>query len=156
ADSAVPNETLTTYDGRGRVLVNAFYSYAQPQWQTSTAYPGAERTDTTPPAGGTATSVFTDALGRTSARWEYTTSTPTGNAADADTLTYAYTPTGLLARVTNTAGQAWAATYDLRGNRIQATDPDTGTMTATYYAAGDLKTTTDANGQTLAYAYDVA
>jgi hypothetical protein len=36
ADSAVPGETLSTYDGRGRVVASGFYSYAQLQWQTTT------------------------------------------------------------------------------------------------------------------------
>ncbi len=154
ADSAVPAENLTTFDGRGRAVASTFYSYAQPQWHTTTAYPGADRTDVTPPAGGTAASAFTDALGRTTAKWSYTTATPTGNATDANVLTYTYTPAGKLASTTNQAGRVWSSTYDLRGNLTQSVDPDSGTTTAAYYPTGELKTTTDANNQTLAFAYD--
>ena len=92
ADADVPGETVTTYNGRGQAVVSGFYSHAQLQWQTTTAYPGADRTDLTPPAGGAATSTFTNALGQTTALWDYTTPTPDGIASDAKTISYTYTP----------------------------------------------------------------
>jgi RHS repeat-associated protein len=118
-------------------------------------YPGADRTDVTPPSGGTATSRFTNALGQTTALWSYTTPTPDGVAADARAIAYTYTPAGEKATMTGPAGQVWTYGYDLRGHRIAGTDPDAGSTSATYSAAGDLLTTTDGRNQSLAYTYDV-
>jgi RHS repeat-associated protein len=154
ADASVPGETVSTYDGQGRVLASVFNSYAHPQWQTTTGYPGADRTDVTPPAGGTPTSTFTDALGRTSALWNYATPTPTGNASDARVISYTYTPDGGTATVTGPAGEVWTYGYDLHGNQTAETDPDAGNSSATYDAAGDVLTSTDGRGQTVAYSYD--
>ena len=55
-DDTVPSQTVTDYDGQGRPVASVFYSLGQYQWQTTTAYPGADETDVTPPPGGTATS----------------------------------------------------------------------------------------------------
>jgi RHS repeat-associated protein len=154
ADASVPGETLYTHDGRGRVTITGFYSYAQPQWQTSTAYPGADRTDSTPPAGGTATSTITDAVGRRAAIWTYTTATPTGVATDAHVISYAHNPDGTVSTVTGPDGRQWSYTYDHLARVLSTTDPDTGTTTSTYDAAGDVLTSTDANNQLLTYTYD--
>ncbi|SNX62823.1 RHS repeat-associated protein [Streptomyces sp. TLI_55] len=64
-ENEIPAETTTTYDGQGRATASTLWHQAVKQWGSSTAYPGADETDTTPPAGGSATAVFTDALGRT-------------------------------------------------------------------------------------------
>ncbi|MFE4819902.1 ricin-type beta-trefoil lectin domain protein [Streptomyces sp. NPDC056704] len=64
-ENEIPAETTTTYDGQGRATASTLWHQAIKQWSTSTAYPGADETDSTPPAGGRATAVFTDALGRT-------------------------------------------------------------------------------------------
>ncbi|PYC68372.1 hypothetical protein C7C46_29145 [Streptomyces tateyamensis] len=154
-DSQIPAETWTTYDGLGRATNRAFMSYAQPQWSTTTAYPGADRTDVTPPQGTTATSTVTDARGRTTALWQYHTAAPTGHAGDADVTTYAYTPAGQPASRTDAAGNTWSYTYDLRGRQVSATDPDTGTRQTFYAANSRIDHTTDAKGNTLAYSYDL-
>ncbi|MGF1425068.1 RHS repeat-associated core domain-containing protein [Kitasatospora sp. LaBMicrA B282] len=154
-DSQVPSETWLTYDGQGRVTNSAFMSYAQPQWSTTTAYPGADRTDVTPPQGGTPTSTSTDARGHTTAVWQYRSSTPTGNVADADATTYTYTPAGSPATRTDAAGNTWSYGYDLMGREISASDPDTGTTKTFYDVNSRVDHTTDAKGNTLAYTYDL-
>ncbi|WP_329562234.1 TreTu family toxin [Kitasatospora sp. NBC_01266] len=154
-DSQVPSQTWLTYDGQGRVTNSAFMSYAQPQWSTTTAYPGADRTDVTPPQGGTPTSTFTDARGNTSAVWQYHGSAPTGNASDADVTTYTYTPAGSPATRTDAAGNTWSYGYDLMGREISSSDPDTGTTKTFYDVNSRIDHTTDAKGNTLAYSYDL-
>ncbi|MGW2517195.1 ricin-type beta-trefoil lectin domain protein [Streptomyces sp. NPDC001617] len=64
-ENEIPAETTTTYDGQGRATASTLWHQAVKQWSTSTAYPGADETDSTPPAGGSSTAVFTDALGQT-------------------------------------------------------------------------------------------
>ncbi|KJK54952.1 hypothetical protein UK12_31700, partial [Saccharothrix sp. ST-888] len=154
-DSQVPAQTWTTYDGMGRPLTQAFMSYAQPQWSTTTAYPGADRIDVTPPQGSTATSTFTDARGRTTALWQYHGGKATGNAADADITTYAFTAAGNPSSRTDSSGNSWTYGYDLRGRQTSVTDPDTGTTGTTYDVASQIASTTDAKGNMLAYTYDV-
>ncbi|MCX4749823.1 polymorphic toxin-type HINT domain-containing protein [Kitasatospora sp. NBC_01287] len=154
-DSQVPSETWLTYDGRGQVVNSAFMSYAQLQWSTSTAYPGADRTDTTPPAGGSATSTFTDARGNTTALWQYHGGTPTGNAGDADVTSYTYTPSGQAATRTDAAGNTWSYGYDLMGRQTSQSDPDTGTSRTYYDVNSRIDHTVDAKGNTLAYTYDI-
>ena len=92
-DAQVPAQTWVTFDGMGRTLTSAAMSYGQQQWVTTTAYPGVDRTDTTPPQGGSASSTVTDARGRTTQLWQYHGSTPTGTPR---TPTSPTTPTRLL------------------------------------------------------------
>ncbi|PWI43707.1 hypothetical protein CK485_16480 [Streptomyces sp. ICBB 8177] len=155
-DNQIPSQTLTLYDGQGRPIHSQMWSKAQEQWQSTTAYPGADRTDSTPPAGGTATSTFTNALGQTTATWSYDDSpTPTGNAKDAVATTYTYTPAGQISTMSDNAGNQWSYHYDLLGEETQQSDPDTGTTTFDKYDdTGDLLQTTDPRGQVLSYAYD--
>ena len=56
------------------------------QWRTTTGY-GGDRTDTTPPAGGTATSIWTDARGLVTKQGQYLAATPTGSY---DATVYGY------------------------------------------------------------------
>ncbi len=165
-DATVPGQTVTTYDGMGRTTGSAFYSLSQPQWSTTTAYPGVDETTTVPPAGGTATATFTDAQGRTTASWQYHGDAATGNVADATVTSYAYTtgtlPTGAVnagsydkvTTVTDASGHEWTQATDAQGNQVATTDPDAGSSTATYSPAGDLLTSTDGNGTVVSYAYD--
>ncbi|MYS57631.1 ricin-type beta-trefoil lectin domain protein [Streptantibioticus cattleyicolor] len=152
----VPSQTVTVHDGQGRVTASQQWSKAVEQWQSTTAYVGVDRIDTTPPAGGTAKTVFTNALGQTTANWAYDdTATPTGKPSDAVITSYTYTPAGRVATMSDNAGNKWAYDYDLLGEETRQTDPDTGTTTFDRYSeTGDLLQTTDARGQTLSYAYD--
>ncbi|MFJ3793305.1 polymorphic toxin-type HINT domain-containing protein [Kitasatospora sp. NPDC090091] len=154
-DSQVPAQTWNTYDGQGRVIRAEFRSYANLQWATATAYPGADRVDVTPPAGATPTSTVTDARGRTVAAWQYRTATSTGNPADADVTTYRYTAAGAPAGHTDSAGNTWSYTYDLRGRRTTSSDPDAGTTKTFYDANSRIDHTVGAKGNTLAYSYDL-
>ncbi|MFJ4185164.1 RHS repeat-associated core domain-containing protein [Kitasatospora sp. NPDC089509] len=151
----VPAQTYNVYDGLGRPVTQQFVAYGVTQTTTTTAYPGADRIDVTPPTGATPTSAVTDARGHTAQLWQYKTATATGNPADADITSYTYTADGHLATQKDTAGNTWTHGYDLRGREVTATDPDTGLGTKTYDADGRLSTTTDARGQTLAYTYDL-
>lgn len=155
-DKQVPGETGTLFDGRGRPTATVFSSYAVEQWRTTKAYPGADRTDTTPPQGGTPTTTVTDTLGRTHEVWQYTTPTATGSPLDADITRLTYTPDGKTAgRTDGTTKNHWSYGYDLRGHQIAASDPDTGAASRTYDADGRLTTATDARKQVLSYDYDL-
>ncbi|MER7668140.1 DddA-like double-stranded DNA deaminase toxin [Kitasatospora sp. NPDC096128] len=155
ADGQVPGQTWNTYDGNGRVVRSEFRSYGNLQWATSTTYPGVDRTDTTPPSGGTPTSTVSDARGRTTAFWQYRTPTATGNSADADITTYTYTPAGQPAAHTDSSGNTWTKTYDLRGRQVSASDPDTGATQTFYDIDSRIDHTVDAKGNTLAFTYDL-
>jgi RHS repeat-associated protein len=155
-DSQVPAQTVTTYDGAGRGVQSTFYSYAQPQWSTTTAYPGEDRTDVTPPSGTAPSTTITDVWGRPVQEWTYHTATPTGNAGDADVITTAYSADGRKLSVTDPTGKnQWTYSYDQRDRLIQTTDPDTGTSKVSYTPDGQVGTTTDGRGQVLAYTYDL-
>ncbi|MFI6849697.1 polymorphic toxin-type HINT domain-containing protein [Kitasatospora sp. NPDC050467] len=153
-DGQVPAQTWSTYDGQGRVVRAELRSYGNLQWATTTAYPGADRVDVTPPAGAAPTSTVTDARGRTSAVWQYRGAAPTGNPADADVTAYRFTPTGELAGHTDSSGNTWSYSYDLRGRRSSLTDPDAGTTRTFYDANSRIDHVTGARGNTLAYTYD--
>ncbi|MFD0277819.1 RHS repeat-associated core domain-containing protein [Kitasatospora sp. NPDC127111] len=154
-DGQVPSQAWNTYDGNGRIVRSEFRSYGNLQWATTMAYPGADRTDITPPSGAAPASTVTDARGRTTAAWQYRTPTATGNPADADITTYSYTPAGLPAAHTDSSGNTWTYSYDLLGRQVSATDPDTGTSQTFYDAKSQIDHTTDARGNTLAYTYDL-
>ncbi|MFD8009134.1 polymorphic toxin-type HINT domain-containing protein [Streptomyces sp. NPDC058955] len=154
-DSQVPAQTWTEYDGVGRVVRAEFRSYGNAQWATATAYPGADRTDVTPPAGSAPVSTVTDARGRVTENWQYRTTTATGTRSDADVSRYAYTPGGLLASHTDSAGNTWRYGYDLRGRKVSAEDPDAGTTRTSYDIDSNVERTVDAKGRTLVHTYDV-
>ncbi|NUT52908.1 MAG: type IV secretion protein Rhs [Saccharothrix sp.] len=151
ADSAVPGMTTTEYDGAGRTAASVFRVTGAEKWRATTRY-GGDRVYTTPPDGGTATTVVRDAYGRTSELWQHEGPTPTG---DHDTTKYTYTPGGQLATTVDPAGNTWSWTYDLRGRMVHAVDPDTGASDSSYDAAGQLLSTTDSSGNTLVHEYDV-
>jgi RHS repeat-associated protein len=167
ADANVPGQTVTTYDGRGRPIASAFTSYANEQWRTTTSYPGEDRVDVTPPAGGTPTSTFTDAQGRTSATWSFNAGAGPNDAetyaagaaapGDATQVSYRYANVagGSQTTVTDSAGHVWSHRLDYHGHQTASTDPNSGSASATYDAAGDLLTaTTNAGARTLVYRYD--
>ena len=164
---ALPAQTVTTYDGVGRALTVAQYhnGVAVPGAVDTAAYPGVDRVDETAPAGnGTAaagaTSTVSDARGYTTATWVYHNNppTPTGNAADADVTTYAfsYVANGATYTVTDpTTKNTWTTNVtDLLGHTVTKQDPDTGTSRTVVDNAGLLTQTQDARGQYLSYYYD--
>jgi RHS repeat-associated protein len=149
-DNNVPSQTLTVYDGAGRPTASIFRALGVERWRSSTAYLG-DHTDTTPPPGGTATSVYLDARGRTTALSQYHGATPAGAA---DVTRYGYATNGQLATVIDPAGNQWRYGYDLGGHRTSVHDPDRGDSSSTYDAAGQLLTATDSRSSTLAFVYD--
>ena len=135
----IPGQTVTTYDGQGRVTASAFYSLGVAQWQTTTSYPGMDETDTTPPSGGTAT----ESRHELARRDDRSRSRTTRSAGNADTTSYTYTPLGQVASIADNNGNTWTYTYNLLGQKTTATDPGT--------TAG---TGLDARPGTTSYSYD--
>ncbi|MER7937019.1 MULTISPECIES: ricin-type beta-trefoil lectin domain protein [unclassified Streptomyces] len=75
-------------------------------------------------------------------------------AADA-TTSYTYTPAGQVDTIKDNAGNSWSYTYNLLGQKLTQTDPNTGkTKFDKYDVAGNLLQTTDARGQALSFTYD--
>ncbi|MCP2337364.1 RHS repeat-associated core domain-containing protein [Actinomadura rupiterrae] len=133
-DNQVPSQTVTTFDGAGRAIKDTLYSFASEKWSTSTQYLG-DRTIVNPPQGGRATTTLVDARGKTTELWQ-------DNGDGFDKTRYEYTPAGQLAKVLDPEGREHSYSYDLRGNKISQTDPDSGTTSMTYDDGGELKTIT--------------
>lgn len=147
----VGSSTQTIYDGDGRPTAVITDQNGTELWRTTTTYPGVDRIDVTPPAGGTPTSSFTDARGRTTQLRQYgDTNVPGGY----DTTSYTYYPTGQIHTMVNQASETWTWTYDVLGRITAAGDPATGTTNYSYDADNELQSTTDANGTTLWRTYD--
>lgn len=152
--ASVPDQTRLVYDGVGRVTAEVFQPYDAERWRSSTYYAG-DRTDVTPPAGGTATSLRVDARGQTVELRRYQGSIPTpATPGSWDSTIYRYDRKGQLIRVTDPMGNTWEYGYDIRGRQTQVDDPDKGLTISTYDNAGRLISSTDARGKKLAYLYD--
>ncbi|MDQ2837152.1 MAG: polymorphic toxin-type HINT domain-containing protein [Actinomycetota bacterium] len=155
--SQVPSQTQTSYDGAGRTTavtqlgLNPATSMFGPLWSTTTSYLGVDRVNTTPPAGGTYTSTYTDSRGRTQYLDEYTTSSFSGAK---ERTSYGYDARGDMTAMTDPAGNHWSWTFDLLRRQTTAVDPDTGTTSTSYDPAGDITNTTDGDGHQLKYGYD--
>ncbi|MEV8627431.1 RHS repeat-associated core domain-containing protein [Streptomyces sp. NPDC051079] len=150
-DNQVPTQTGSVYDGAGRVTDALSYTRATETWRTKYAYPGSDRTDVTPPAGSTPTSMYVDARGRTTKLQRYHGSTPTGPS---DEVTYTYDAAGRQTGQNDTQGNTWSSTYDLLGRKTSQTDPDTGKTRSTYDASGHALTVTDAREKQSTFTYD--
>ncbi|MEV0975430.1 ricin-type beta-trefoil lectin domain protein [Streptomyces sp. NPDC049915] len=264
-ENQIPSESTTAYDGQGRAITSTLWHQAVEQWHSSTSYPGADQTDSTPPAGGRTTSTITNALGQTvrtvvkntdatvivrggdvipsgsslasnsvrltmqgdgnlvlsalatgkvvwssgtagnpgayakfgtdgnlavytttgTVKWTTGLAASTGStlrvgtdstvavvASDNSTVlwkqgtagavppanattVYAYTPGGQIKSVKDNAGNTWSYSYNLLGQPLTQTDPDTGTVSFDKYdVAGNLLQSTDARGQILSFTYD--
>jgi RHS repeat-associated protein len=162
-DNQVPSQTGYVYDGAGRVTRQISYKFAAETWEADTAY-GGNYVTTTPPQGGTPQTTYTDGRGLTSYIYQYHGAAPAsppapgsgsaGGASGWDQTAYTYTPARQLASITDPAGNTWAYSYNLAGNRTAQTTPDTGTATSGYDGAGQLMSVTDARGKTTSYTYD--
>jgi RHS repeat-associated protein len=155
-DADVPSQTRTLFDSAGRpihsILFGSEASVQVEKARTSIVYAG-DHTTVIPPAGDSATTVWTDAHGRVEKLWQYHGRTATGTY---DETSYAYHPVGQLATVTDPSGNTWSYSYDIQGRLISSTDPDTGTSTKQYNSFGELEKTTDSHPDTpdLWYTYD--
>ncbi|MFJ4836474.1 RHS repeat-associated core domain-containing protein, partial [Streptomyces sp. NPDC088747] len=152
--SAVPSQTLTTYDGAGRATAADYYANGTKRWTTSTSY-GGDRTTLTPPQGGIATTTLTDTLGRTTETRQYDSGSPSGSYTS---IKYAYDAKSRLKSVVDDDGNTWSYGYDLMGRKTSSTDPDAGTSTTAYNELDQVASTTTAVGtsqeKTLSYTYD--
>jgi RHS repeat-associated protein len=151
--TTISGQDLSTFDGAGRAVTVQQWVNGAKAWQTSNAYLGADRVDTTPPSGGTPTSTFTDSLGHTTKLVEYLAAAPSGTAQQ-EATTYRYDAAGRRTGMTDAAGNVWGWAFDALGRQVSASDPDSGTTTTAYDDAGRAVSTTDARGTTLVSTYD--
>lgn len=153
-ESGIPDRTVSSYDEAGRIVSSDLFSGNTKKWGTSWAYNGADEVTETPPPGGTITSTFTDALGRSTQIDQY--HSKTSASGDYDATAYTYNSAGQLASVTDPGGNHWAWTYNLAGQPITASDPDTGLTSTGYNDLGQVTTVADGAGHTISYSYDGA
>ncbi|GHH28426.1 hypothetical protein Srubr_38570 [Streptomyces rubradiris] len=149
ADNTVPTMTQNVYDGMGRVTDAIALSYGEEKYRTTTLYDG-DRTTVIPPKGGIATTVITDAQGRTTDRLEYTDAARTASQR----THYSYGMWDEPLTVTDPAGNVWSYGFDARGQKTDIDDPDKGKSHITYDELGNPVTVTDARGITLTTGYD--
>jgi RHS repeat-associated protein len=152
-DVEIPAQTVTIYDGADRKTVDIMQVQAVEKWRTTTHY-GGDHVDVTVPQGGVATSEWLDARGQASARWTYRSNIADPVHGAHDIASRTYTPSGLLATATDSAGNTWRNVYDQLGRAKTQTDPDKGTTGYTYDAAGRIQAVSDDRGVTLTYTYD--
>jgi RHS repeat-associated protein len=150
SETDVPGLTRTEYDDAGRAKNTIFQAGGQEKWRSTTAY-GGDRVDTTPPSGGTPTTVVNNARGEMTELHQYKGAAASG---DHDTTRYSYTSSGKLASVTDQVGNTWRWSYDLRGRLTKTEDVDKGTSTYTYDALNRVESVTDARNTTLTNTYD--
>ncbi|GAA2030646.1 RHS repeat-associated core domain-containing protein [Catenulispora yoronensis] len=165
AQSAIPRQTQTDYDGLGRPTDQISIASANELWRSHTDYVGADRVDVTPPSGGMRTSTVTNSHGQTTALYTYHAGVPFGtfDPLNADALTYGYDAAGNQTQVnqviSTTTSNTWTAAYNLLGQRITSQDPDAGTSTYKYDVNGNLQKANTAFGtadaKTLNYVYDL-
>ncbi|MEV8320430.1 RHS repeat-associated core domain-containing protein [Streptomyces sp. NPDC059900] len=149
ADNKVPSMTENLYDGMGRVTDAISRTFGDEKWRTKTVYAG-DRTTVIPPKGGTATTVVSDARGRTTERLQYTDTERT----KAQKTFYEYGKFDEPEKVTDPAGNTWTYAFDARGQQVEADDPDKGLTKTVYDKLGQAISTTDERGITLTTDYD--
>lgn len=149
----IASRNSTVFDGAGRTTATITSSYGKERYRATTAYPGADRIDSTPPSGGIPTTSITDALGRQTKLIQYEAATPTASAVQQAT-TYAYDTRGAMTGMVDPVGNAWSWSFDVLGRMVTSVDPDSGTSSYTYDLAGRKLTSTDARGVTLTTTYD--
>jgi RHS repeat-associated protein len=154
SQSTIPSQNFYLYDGAGRQVSSTLESYGAIVSTSTAAYPGTDRTDQTPPSGGTPTSTYVNSLGETTELVQYLASSVSATAPT-ETTTYSYDAAGDRVGMTDPDGNQWTWTFNELGQQTSAVDPDTGKSTATYDADGNLQTSTDARGIELYYSYDV-
>ncbi|WP_280886223.1 hypothetical protein, partial [Streptomyces sp. LBL] len=145
-DADLDAQSVTEYDGASRTKATIFKVQGTEKYRTTFAY-GGDRVTTTPPTGGTKTTVVTDARDHTTTQIEYPAD------GDAVTTSYGYTDSGLLSKVTDNVGNVWSYTYDQLGRKKTAVDPDTGASSFTYDEL-DRLTSATVNGNKTSTVYD--
>lgn len=148
----IPSWTEKTYDALKRETASTLYGSGQVQWATTTANYGDGKI-VTPPRGGR-TAYWNDGLDRLAMVQE---NVPAGSDVPPPavaTTTYAYSPRGELAKVTDAAGDTTSYGYDWMSRRTSTKDPDAGPSTTVYDPVGNIESTTDATGKTVSFTYD--
>lgn len=154
-----PTQTLTEFDGAGRVTSSSLHVFGVKKWTTRATYTG-DSTATTALEGGTATRAITDIRGRTIESREYAGPSPAdslyggGLGTTFVSTKFQYTPDGKQARITAPDEAKWTYTYDLFGRQVAATDPDKGTGTTKYDVLDRAVEATDSRGKTILTTYD--
>jgi RHS repeat-associated protein len=155
-DQDVPSQTRTLYDTVGRplhsLLLGRQGDVQVETSRTSTTYHGDHIT-VLPPEGEAATTIWSDAQGRTEKLWQYHGQTATGTY---DETRYTYHPVGQLATVIDASGNTWSYDYNIQGRLVSTSDPDKGTSMMQYNTLGELEKTTDSRADTpdIWYTYD--
>ncbi|MFD4247784.1 RHS repeat domain-containing protein [Streptomyces sp. NPDC058525] len=155
ADNQIPTQTVTQFDGQGRVTAAITLSKGVEKWRSSTTY-GGNWVASVPPQGGTASLALYNAQDKVAELRQYKDGNPVlGAPASAyDSLKYTYDADERITRLVDAAGNAWTTDYDRRGHQVKTTDPDKGAVENTYTADGKVATTTDARGVKVAHRYD--
>ncbi|MEU6401428.1 RHS repeat-associated core domain-containing protein [Streptomyces sp. NPDC046985] len=160
-DPQVTNQEITTFDGLGQPVRTVSQYKGTAKETTRTVY-GGDQVTVIPPTGGTPTTTVTDGRGRTVETDAYasmptvTGDQVTGGSPEATTFTYdAVGSHGKMTAITDPALNQRTFTYDLLGQKVRQTDPDTGTTSMGYDADGRLKWTKDGRGSTVSLDYDV-
>jgi RHS repeat-associated protein len=145
--TSLPQWTKTLYDGLERPVASIAYHEGTELRRTTTAYPGTERTEVTPPVGGK-TATITDAFDRVVKVEEWSDAT-----THADT-SYVYDLSDNLTSMTDANGNVRTYTYDWLDRRTTAKDPDAGTSSYGYDAADRQIWSIDGKGQKISTTYD--
>ncbi|EFF93892.1 large secreted protein [Streptomyces sp. e14] len=147
-----PKQTDTVYDGMGRPVKATTKTYGVARWSVDTTYLG-DTVLTGAPAGGTASAVVTNALGKTVERRDYAGSKPTGTSFMS--TRYGYDAGDRQTSITAQDKSSWTYKYDLFGRQVSVDDPDKGETVNEYDDLDRAIKSTDSNGKSLLFEYDV-
>lgn len=147
AVTALPLWTKTLYDGLQRPVATITHNMATELRRTTTAYPGLDRTEVTPPVGGK-TAMVTDSFGRPTKVEEWS------DAGTHQDTGYAYDGNGNQVRMTDANGNVRTSTFDWLGRRTASSDPDAGGSTYGYDLAGRPTWSVNGNNQKVSNTYD--
>ncbi|GAA3268872.1 RHS repeat-associated core domain-containing protein [Dactylosporangium vinaceum] len=162
---AIPVQNFYTYDGLGRVVVDASAANNVTVSTTTTLYNG-NRIVVVPPLGGTTTAARTDPVGRTVELDDYSTAPTLNTPADTFTgiwsisggtavaTTFGFDGHGNQVSVTDADHTSWTSAYNLLGQVTDRTDPDAGSSSYHYDAAGNLSEVTDGRQKVTSFKYD--
>ncbi|MEV4179640.1 RHS repeat-associated core domain-containing protein [Nonomuraea sp. NPDC049709] len=145
--TTLPSWTKTVYDSMERPTAVIDYQQATEFRRTTTAYPGLDRIEVTPPVGGktvTVSDVYERAI--KTEEWK--------DASTHHDTSYTYNAAGNLTKVTDANGNVRTFTYDWLARRTAATDPDAGDASYGYDAAGRQLWGIDGNGDKVSLLYD--
>ncbi|MEU8151555.1 polymorphic toxin-type HINT domain-containing protein [Nonomuraea sp. NPDC048901] len=145
--TGLPQWTKTVYDDQERPVASIAYHLDTELRRTSTAYPGADRTEVTPPVGGK-TATVTDAFDRAIKVEEWADATAHQDSS------YSYDLHDNLTKMTDANGNVRTYTFDWLNRRTAATDPDAGASSYGYDLAGRLAFSIDGKNQKISNSYD--